>query len=80
MDGPSVFRWPQRLSRPSVFPPFAVGKPVTLEFTMAEIVALGAAAVVTTQIAQDGQSNWLNGLQILIVYAMIGVLFFFLPS
>ena len=59
---------------------YAFGHPVNLEFTMAEIVAIGAAAVVTTQIAQDGQSNWLNGLQMLIVYTMIAVLFFFLPA
>ena len=59
---------------------YVVGKPVSMEFTVAEIVSLGAAAVITTQIAQDGQSNWLNGLQMLIVYAMIGVLFFFLPA
>lgn len=59
---------------------YAVGKPVNLEFSLAEIVAVGAAAMVTTQIAQDGQSNWLNGLQMLIVYTMIAVLFFFLPA
>jgi Ca2+:H+ antiporter len=58
---------------------FAFGKPVNLEFTIAEIVAVAAAAVVTTQIAQDGESNWLNGLQMLVVYAMVGILFFFLP-
>ena len=59
---------------------YAVGNPVNLEFSLAEIVAVGAAAMVTTQIAQDGQSNWLNGLQMLIVYTMIAVLFFFLPT
>lgn len=58
---------------------YVFGKPVNLEFTVAEIVAVGAAAGITTQIAQDGQSNWLNGLQMLVVYAMIAVLFFFLP-
>jgi Ca2+:H+ antiporter len=59
---------------------YVFGKPVDLEFTVAEIVSLGAAAVITTQIAQDGESNWLNGLQMLVVYAMVGVLFFFLPG
>jgi Ca2+:H+ antiporter len=55
------------------------GKPVNLEFTIAEVVALGAGAVLTTQIGQDGVSNRLNGLQMLVAYAMIAVLFFFLP-
>jgi len=59
---------------------YAFGKPVDLEFTTAEIVAMAAAAFVTTQIAQDGQSNWLNGLQMLVVYTMIAVLFFYLPA
>ena len=55
------------------------GKPVNLEFTIAEVVALGAGALLTTQIGQDGVSDWLNGLQMLVAYMMIAVLFFFLP-
>lgn len=59
---------------------YVFGKPVDLEFTGAEIISLGAATVITTQIAQDGTSNWLNGLQMLVLYAMIAVLFFFVPG
>ena len=59
---------------------YVFGKPVNFVFTIPEIVSMGAATLITTQIAQDGQSNWLNGLQMLIVFAMIGVLFFFLPA
>jgi len=29
--------------------------------------------------SSDGETNWLNGLQMLILYALIGALFFFLP-
>ncbi|MFO0902289.1 MAG: calcium/proton exchanger [Pirellulales bacterium] len=59
---------------------YVFGKPVDLEFTGAEIISLGAAAMITTQIAQDGSSNWLNGLQMLVLYAMVAVLFFFVPG
>jgi Ca2+:H+ antiporter len=59
---------------------YLFGKPVNLEFTIAEIVSLAGAAFVATQIAQDGKSNWLNGLQMLIIYFMIALLFFFLPG
>ena len=38
------------------------------------------AAFVTDQIAGDGESNWLEGVQLLALYAIIGVLFYFLPA
>ena len=30
--------------------------------------------------AGDGESNWLEGVQLLALYAIIGVLFYFLPA
>jgi len=45
-------------------------------------VALVVAALLLRedQIAGDGESNWLEGVQLLAVYFIIGVLFFFLPA
>ncbi len=57
-----------------------LGHPVSLHFTLPEIVAVGAAVVITTQISQDGTCNWLNGVQLMVLYAIIAVLFFFLPG
>ncbi len=53
---------------------------LNLEFTIPEIVAVALAAFVTDQIAGDGESNWLEGAQLLALYAILGVLFYFLPA
>lgn len=53
---------------------------LNLEFTAPEIVAVVVAAFVTDQIAGDGESNWLEGVQLLALYLMIGVLFYCLPA
>jgi Ca2+:H+ antiporter len=54
-----------------------MGKPVSLLFTPAEIAALLGSVLIMAQISQDGRCNWLNGLQMLILYGIIGVLFFY---
>jgi len=50
---------------------------LNLEFTTPEIVAVVTAAFVTDQIAGDGESNWLEGVQLLALYVILGVLFIF---
>jgi Ca2+:H+ antiporter len=54
--------------------------PMDLEFSLAEIVAVILAIVVTGQICGDGESNWLEGAQLLSVYLVLGILFYFLPE
>jgi Ca2+:H+ antiporter len=53
---------------------------LNLEFTTPEIVAVVGAAFVADQISGDGESNWLEGVQLLALYAILAVLFYFLPS
>jgi Ca2+:H+ antiporter len=36
--------------------------------------------VIVGQIAGDGRSDWLKGLQLLAVYAILGLAFFFAPA
>jgi len=43
-------------------------------------VALVGAVIIAALIALDGESNWLEGAQLLVVYAIIGMAFFFLPT
>ena len=50
-----------------------------LVFSTFELVALFAAALVAALIALDGESNWLEGAQLLAVYLIVGLAFFFLP-
>lgn len=63
-----------------VFASYAFPHQLNLEFTIPEIVAVVVAAFVTDQIAGDGESNWLEGVQLLALYAIIAVLFYFLPA
>ncbi len=36
--------------------------------------------LVISQISQDGETNWLCGVQMLVLYGLIGVLFYFPPG
>jgi Ca2+:H+ antiporter len=51
-----------------------------LVFNDYELVALGGTALIAALIAQDGESNWLEGAMLLAVYLIIGLAFFFLPA
>ncbi len=63
-----------------VFASYAFGKPMTLEFSLPEIASIVLSIWIVGQISGDGESNWLEGAQLLSVYVIIAVLFFFLPA
>ena len=63
-----------------VFASYAFGKPLNLEFSVPEVAAVLVSVGIVSQIAGDGESNWLEGAQLLAVYAVLGILFFFLPD
>lgn len=63
-----------------VFAGLLLGNPLTLIFNQFELVALVGAVIIAALIALDGESNWLEGAQLLVVYAIIGMAFFFLPT
>ena len=58
---------------------FVGPKPMDLLFTPAEVAAVGLSVLLTAQIAGDGESNWLEGAQLLAVYVIFGFVFYFLP-
>jgi len=63
-----------------VFISLAMNNPLTLTFNIFELIALFAASLIATLIAMDGESNWLEGAQLLGVYVIIGIAFFFVPA
>ena len=63
-----------------VFASYAFGKPLDLEFSIPEVAAVLVSVGIVSQIAGDGESNWLEGAQLLAVYVVLGILFFFLPE
>jgi Ca2+:H+ antiporter len=63
-----------------VFISLAMGHPLTLIFNEFELLALGAAVGIAGLISLDGESNWLEGAQLLAVYLIVALAFFFLPT
>jgi Ca2+:H+ antiporter len=53
---------------------------LNLEFSMPEIAAVVLAAYAADQISGDGETNWLEGVQLLALYAILAILFYFLPA
>ena len=63
-----------------VFASYFVGPgPMDLRFTTFEVLAVAIAVGVTNLVAQDGESNWLEGALLLAVYLVLGIAFYFLP-
>jgi Ca2+:H+ antiporter len=57
---------------------FAIGPaPMPLVFNGYEIAALLFAALATTGLTQDGESTWFEGVQLIGVYAIVGLVFYF---
>jgi Ca2+:H+ antiporter len=54
--------------------------PLLLVFNRYELIALAVASAIGMFVAQDGESNWLEGLELLAVYLMIGLAFFVIPA
>ncbi len=59
-----------------VFISLALGNPLTLIFNQFELLALGAAVIIAALISLDGESNWLEGAQLLAVYLILALAFF----
>jgi Ca2+:H+ antiporter len=53
-----------------------IGQDMTLVFTPLEVAAVGAAVGISALIALDGESNWLEGALLTIVYIILAVSFF----
>jgi Ca2+:H+ antiporter len=56
-----------------------MGNPLTLVFSEFELIALVSASLIAALVALDGESNWLEGAQLLAVYLIVAMAFFFLP-
>lgn len=63
-----------------VFVSLLFEKKLILAFTLPEIIALAAASYVAALVAEDGESNWLEGLMLLAVYVIVALAFFLLPE
>ena len=53
--------------------------PMDLAFPAGLVLSVLLAVLITGQVAGDGRSDWLKGAQLLAVYLVLGLAFFFLP-
>lgn len=60
-----------------VFIGLIVGQPMDLAFTTLEVASVALAVGIATVVVLDGESNWLEGSFLLLVYAILGVAFYF---
>jgi Ca2+:H+ antiporter len=51
-------------------------KPMSIVFNGFELIALFFSVLIGNRVANDGQSNWLEGIQLLAVYFVMGACFF----
>jgi Ca2+:H+ antiporter len=61
-----------------VFAGHLMGQPLGLEFTVLEVAAVMLSVVTMTLLIRDGRTNWFEGLQLLAVYAILAMAFYFI--
>lgn len=59
---------------------FIAPQPLQLAFGRAEIGSLFLGVLLGTVVCGDGQSNWFKGVQLITVYAIIAMMFYFIPE
>jgi Ca2+:H+ antiporter len=63
-----------------VFLSYLFGRPMDLEFTVPEVLAVVVSVYILFQISEDGETNWIEGIQLLSLYVILGLFFFYLPE
>jgi Ca2+:H+ antiporter len=58
---------------------FAIGMPMSLLFNPLEIAAIAFSVLATSMVVVDGESNWVEGMQLMSVYLILALAFYFVP-
>lgn len=58
---------------------FALGQPMSLLFNAFEIAAIALSVLATVIVVSDGESNWVEGLQLIGIYLILALAFYFVP-
>jgi Ca2+:H+ antiporter len=62
-----------------VFISLILGHPLTLVFNPLELIALIAGVLIAALVSADGESNWLEGAELLAIYIILALTFFLMP-
>lgn len=63
-----------------VFASYAMGQHLTLVFNPFEIAAVVLSVLVISLVVLDGETNWFEGLQLLSLYGILALAFYFIPA
>ena len=55
-------------------------QPMNLLFSEFEVMAVALSVGTVAMVSTDGESNWMEGVQLLAVYIILAIAFFFLPE
>jgi Ca2+:H+ antiporter len=55
-----------------------IGQPLGLEFTLLEVAAVMLSAMAVAHLASDGRTNWFEGFQLLAIYAILAIAFYYI--
>jgi Ca2+:H+ antiporter len=61
----------------AVFFSHLVGNPIDLTFEGRQLLAIGLAALIVPTLVSDGESTWIEGLQLMALYAVIAIGFWY---
>jgi Ca2+:H+ antiporter len=59
---------------------YALGQPMSLLFNAFEITAIALSVLATVIVVIDGESNWVEGLQLMSVYLILAIAFYLVPA
>lgn len=62
-----------------VFISLILNNPLTLVFNQLELIALIAGVLIAALVSADGESNWLEGAELLAIYIILALTFFLMP-
>jgi Ca2+:H+ antiporter len=63
-----------------VFAAWLMGRPMSLVFSPLEIAGIALAVLTAQMISSDGETTWFEGVQLIAVYLILAVAFYFVPS
>ncbi len=62
-----------------VFVSFMFGRPLSLVFNPFEIAGVSLSVAALSVVLLDGESNWFEGIQLMAVYLVLAIVFYFVP-
>ena len=55
-----------------------IGQPLSLEFTILEVSAVMLSVIAVSNLVLDGKTNWFEGVQLLAIYTVLAMTFYFM--